>query len=64
MKTYCLVAAIVGLLTHARAAEVLHYNLLPGSTITPYSGSDPTGPTEPLAGHLDWVTLLPATYRR
>ena len=53
MKTYCLLAAIVGLLTHACAAEVLHYNLLPGSTITPYSGSDPTGPTEPLAGHLD-----------
>ena len=59
MKTYCLLAAIVGLLTHACAAEVLHYNLLPGSTITPYSGSDPTGPTEHLAGHLDWVTFLP-----
>jgi hypothetical protein len=61
MKQYCLLPAILGLLTHAYAVEALHYNLLPGSTITPYNyGGGPTGATEPLTGHLDWVTFLPA----
>src|SRR5947209_1544659 len=56
MNRLCLFLACLGPLVPARAAEVLHYNLLPGSTITPYSGGDPTGPPEPLSGHLDWVS--------
>ncbi len=57
MKSLCLLLAGLGLLLPARAAEVLHYNLLPGSTITPYFGAEPTGPTEALSGHLDWLAL-------
>jgi hypothetical protein len=56
MNRHCLFLACLGLIVPGRAAEVLHYNLLPGSTITPYLGSDPTGPAEPLSGHLDWVS--------
>ena len=61
MKFYYLLSAILGVFTPACAEDVLHYNLLPGSTITPYNyGGGPIGSTEPLAGHLDWVTVLPA----
>jgi hypothetical protein len=46
----------LGLISTARAAEVLHYYLAPGSTITPVRGG---GQTEPLAGRLDWVLMPP-----
>jgi hypothetical protein len=36
-------------------AEPVTYVLLPGSTITPTSGSTPTGPTEPLTGTFQLV---------
>jgi len=36
-------------------AEILHYVLAPGSTITPCLGPAQTGPTEPLTGRFDWV---------
>ena len=38
-------------------ADALSYTLLPGSTITPYLGAVPIGPTEPLAGRFDWIQV-------
>jgi len=52
--TLCLACGI-GLDSQATAAEVLHYTLVRGSTITPVDGMDPIGPTEPLSGHFDWL---------
>ena len=34
------------------------YTLLPGSTITPVSGSTPTGPAESLTGTFEWFPLF------
>src|SRR5262249_12856414 len=43
------------LLPPVAQATPLTYVLLPGSTITPTSGSTPTGPTEPLTGTFQLV---------
>jgi hypothetical protein len=48
-------ACSIGLTLQATAAEVLHYTLVRGSTITPRDGASPIGPTEPLRGHFDWL---------
>jgi PEP-CTERM motif len=37
-------------------AATLTYSLLPGSTITPFSGAAQIGPTEPLSGTFQWAT--------
>jgi hypothetical protein len=47
--------ACLAIATNAYADDVLSYILAPGSTITPYFGATPIGPTEPLTGSFDWV---------
>ncbi len=51
-----LLSAWLGVTSTTAAAEVLHYYLAPGSTITPVRGG---GSTEPLSGRLDWILLPP-----
>jgi len=51
-----LLSAWLGVTSTTCAAEVLHYYLAAGSTITPMRGG---GSTESLSGRLDWVLLPP-----
>jgi hypothetical protein len=43
------------------SAAPITYVLLPGSTVTPYDGATPTGPTEDMAGSFTWQ--LTSNYR-
>jgi len=45
----------LGIVTDTRAADVISYTLVSGSTITPYFGATPIGPTELLTGNFDWI---------
>ena len=53
--------ACLTIATNAYADDVLSYVLAPGSTITPYFGATPIGPTEPLTGSFDWVRFDPGS---
>ncbi len=55
LKKFSLAVCLYALALNAWSAEVLHYVLAPGSTITPCEGPTATGPTEALTGRLDWV---------
>ena len=52
---YAVQLICLSIATNTHAADVLSYTLLPGSTITPYFGGTPIGPTEPLTGNFDWI---------
>ena len=60
VKPFGLLSVLFGLLFLAppAGAEILIYQLLPGSTITPMSGATATGPTEPLSGTFAWNPVL------
>jgi hypothetical protein len=47
-----MIAAAISLVSPAQAD--LLYLVQPGSTITPYSGGNPTGPSQPLTGTFTW----------
>lgn len=55
LKCLAQVACLIIIATNAYADDVLSYILAPGSTVTPYFGATPIGPTEPLTGSFDWV---------
>jgi len=40
---------------------VLHYELLPDSTVTPHDGATPTGPSESLTGSFSWSPVIPSS---
>ena len=61
MKTSLLVflLAIVSSM-NLSAQGVLHYQLLPDSTVTPHDGATPTGPSESLTGSFSWTPVIPS----
>ena len=56
MKKIIALALLIVCATLCKSQGIV-YTLLPGSTITPVSGSTPTGPTESLTGTFEWFPL-------
>jgi hypothetical protein len=55
-QTACIAMFFLTCVVSSLSADTLIYELQSGSTITPYYGGTPTGPTEPLTGTFSWQT--------
>jgi hypothetical protein len=56
IASVCCLAFIAAFFIQTPAKAItLTYKLLPGATITPYFGAEPTGPTEALTGSFEWT---------